>query len=234
MPHGNGGFTPAPRTNGTFAPTPRTNGTFAPAPRANGGFTLIELIVTISISLIILGVTLTILISSMNISSRSIQTSQSEQIVSACLDLILERVGFSGGLTPSTDLGKAIAGSEDFLYIGNPSAQPSNRGRLYLRTQEMGGANAAAQDVYGEQFYLGGSISMRIIYTRTLSQRPAATVTVTMYDTRGSALAHKTRSTVLVNALLDAPLPNGSWDPTWTSPHSTEFPADALVVMSRP
>jgi type II secretory pathway pseudopilin PulG len=195
-----------------------------------GGFTLVELIVAISITLIIISVTMTILISSMNISSRSIKTSQGEQVVNACLDFVLDHCSVAESISQSsgTDLSALIGSTKEFLYIGNESG-PQDRGHLYLRTGGTGGV--APLDAYGEQFYSGGSISLDITYTRIRDQHPVVTATVTLYDTQGSTVARKQRSLALLNG-NDSPddLPYDQ-----DNRYVEDFPTnDAIIVITPP
>jgi type II secretory pathway pseudopilin PulG len=194
-----------------------------------GGFTLVELIVAISVTLIILGVTMTILISSMNISSRSIKTSQGEQVVNACLDFVLDHCSVAESISKSSasDLPALTASASEFLYIGDASG-PEDHGRLYLR--DGGATGAPPLDVYGEQFYSGGSISLNITYTRTLNQHPVVTATVTLYDAQGSTVASKQRSL----ALLNGNDPPETWLYAPDTRHAEDFPTKAIIVIVPP
>jgi prepilin-type N-terminal cleavage/methylation domain-containing protein len=197
--------------------------------RDNHGFTLVELIVAISISLIILSVTMTILISSMNISSQSIKASQGEQVANACLDFVLDQLSFATTLesSSSTTLGLMVASDAEFLYIGDTSGNPSDRGRLYLRTAQTGGKDTAPLDTYGEQFYLGGTISLRVTYTRTLNQRSAVTAIVTLYDAQGGEVAHKQRSMMLINGPVDTN--EGNWPFGEKTTNTITFAANDII-----
>jgi type II secretory pathway pseudopilin PulG len=193
-----------------------------------GGFTLVELIVAISITLIILGVTMTILISSMNISSRSIKTSQGEQVVNACLDFVLDHCSIAESISqsPASDLSTLTASTSEFLYIGDASG-PEDHGRLYLR--DGGATGAPPLDVYGEQFYSGGSISLNITYTRVRDQHPVVTATVTLYDAQDSTVARKQRSL----ALLNGNDPPEDW-PYAESKHVEDFLTNTIIVITPP
>jgi type II secretory pathway pseudopilin PulG len=193
--------------------------------RALGGFTLVEVVVTLGIALIVLGVTLVMLVASMGISGRIVRDAQGEQVADACLDLVADRLLLAGAVAPSPhDLAGALAGSEDLLYVGDASGQPSARGWLYLRARQTA---PTPENAFGEQFYLGQTLSLDVTQTLAVGRRPALTIELGLYDPYGVAVAHRRRSIVLVNAdalaLKDA-----------ASAGSTPFPPDTILTITPP
>lgn len=183
----------------------RQRGNPLPRPSGASGFTLVEMIIAIAIACIVLGVTLTILITSMNLSSKLVSDSQDQQTLSACFDYVESQLRYAGEVSdPPTGFANAVAGQDALLYVGDASGQPAQRGYLYHR-RTGAPAGQAALNAFGTDFYSGRVIALSVEVAAKPGSRPAATVTLTLYDAYGTMTATQSRSLPLINAAqLDA------------------------------
>jgi type II secretory pathway pseudopilin PulG len=167
--------------------------------RSKSGFTLVELIVTLSIAIIIIGVTTSILISSMNLSDNTLKAAQDEQILNSCLDFVEEQLEFASGIAVSNDLTAELATSDDLLYLATDASGSSlaQNGRIFYREGTPG---AQPLDAFGTDFYTTKNVSLVVTQTNKSGQRPGLTITVILHSSNGSERARLTRSLPLINA----------------------------------
>ncbi|MDR3316298.1 MAG: prepilin-type N-terminal cleavage/methylation domain-containing protein [Coriobacteriales bacterium] len=169
------------------------------------GFTLVELIVAMLISVIVFGAAAAILISSLSLSANVTQDATYERVADAALDFVEERATFATAVTSSEaeDLASfeaLLAVTEDpLLYIGDENGLPAERGWIYYRRAE---SSATPQNIFGESFYQGGSMSVSIIETKLTNRKPAETITVILYDRESHQVAQRTRTVYLINGAL--------------------------------
>jgi prepilin-type N-terminal cleavage/methylation domain-containing protein len=198
----------AVRRRGNPLPQPPPQSSSRPSPQRSPGFTLVEMIIAIAIACIVLGVTLTILVTSMNLSSKLVSDSQDQQTLNACFDYVESQLRYVAEISdPPTSFADAVAGQDALLYIGDANGQPAGRGFLYHRhAGEPPGQ--AALNAFGANFYGGRLAALSVEVQAKPGSRPAATVTLTLYDASGKATATQSRSLPLINAApLDSSAP---------------------------
>jgi prepilin-type N-terminal cleavage/methylation domain-containing protein len=168
----------------------------------NRGFTLVELIVSMLISVIVFGAAAAILISALSLSANVTQDATYERIADSILDFVEERVTFATAVTSNEaeDLesfqGLLLITDDPLLYVGDESGTPVKRGWIYFRRT---GSTVAPQNIFGESFYQDGNVSVNIIEDKRAGRKPAETITVTLYDEQGHPVAQRTRTVYLIN-----------------------------------
>jgi prepilin-type N-terminal cleavage/methylation domain-containing protein len=174
-------------------------------PSGNKGFTLVELIVAMLISSIVFAAAGVILISSLNISANTTQNATYERVADSVLSFVEERITFTSAVTSSkvddpTSFQSLLTVTKDpLLYVGDENGEPAERGWIYYRRD---GSTVAPQNIFGESFYQGGSVSLSIVETSLANRKPAEAITIILYDRDGHQVAQRTHTVYLINGTL--------------------------------
>jgi prepilin-type N-terminal cleavage/methylation domain-containing protein len=169
--------------------------------RATGGFTLIELIVAMTISLIIIGIATTILLSGTNMAQRTAQRALEEQIVDGVFNFAKDRLLYAGTVEAESDLG-TVGSGRGLLYVSNESgAVAEDPGMLFFRDVSDPVDTAAALNVMGKDFYMGYTISLEAKLTSRVDEKPIVSIKVNLHSKTNpdQVVAKRERTFTLIN-----------------------------------
>jgi type II secretory pathway pseudopilin PulG len=183
------------RTRGATSATSDRGGT--------GGFTLVELIVAFSISLIVIGATTAMLLAGTNMARHTTQRALEEQIVDGAFEFAENRIRFATVVEGKTtqDLSSLQSGTGGLLYIGdpdgNPPGLPADEGVLFFRTTNAAGK--APTNVLGTDYYMDHTISLDAKITKAPDAKPVIYLKITLYDRNGIKVAERAQTHTLIN-----------------------------------
>jgi len=175
--------------------------------RGKAGFTLVEIIVTLVITIVIIGISSSILISTTNIfgktALRDMQQSVAETVVSFAADQLL----YASAIIPVNSYTERTDESTFLLGI-------NNEGRLvYLRAGEP--ASAEPIDIFGENFYHNYRVALTYNVDLNEGEGYSVTIIATLTDNRsGNEVLTRTMTRPLLNYGRD--LTNGDLPPTFS------------------
>lgn len=121
------------------------------------GFTLLELILALSLLVFIVGVAITLLLSTNTIVSEQAVHMSNKQIGDACLDRIVSELRYADMLRVEGALPDTVEQGDEITYLSMDGNTPAAAGRLYTI---IGGG--APKDVFGELFYGGYTVSFSV------------------------------------------------------------------------
>lgn len=123
----------------------------------NQGFTVVELIVALSISVIVIVGAGMLLISGSNLLAHQVNKAEQESITDATVEFIKERMLYAQSVEivrSQTVPGSALGA--DVLFVGSSPTQTATQGYLYfLRNGDTSPVNA-----FGDAFYMGSKVSL--------------------------------------------------------------------------
>ena len=157
-------------------------------PSKKAGFTLIEIIVTLVITIIIIGISGSIIISTTNIFGRSAMRDMQQTVAESVLSFATERMLYAYSLqvsnTPTDDTNTAVIGiNTDGQFV-------------YLRTEDTG----APINIFGSGFYHNYSVSLTYSITDSGSGNYSVAMEVVITDDRNN--------NVVLNRTMTRPLLN--------------------------
>jgi prepilin-type N-terminal cleavage/methylation domain-containing protein len=166
------------------------------------GFTLVELIVAMTVSLIIIGITTALLLSGTSMTQHTTQRAFEEQIADGVFNYAEKQLRFAGTITglPTGDL-DTFPEAGSVLYIGDTNGTPQAQGMLFCKK-----GSAATLNVLGDSFYAGYSVSLDATLTTQQDKKPAVTLTITLYKPTGEKATERKRSIALINGALGTEL----------------------------
>ena len=180
-----------------------------------GGFTLVEMIVTLVIAIIIIGVSGSLIITGTNIFTKSAQKDRQMDIAETVLSFAVDRLLYAESIserTPSpTGASAGYAGAQGaVLHIINPDTNTGgNRGQLYFR---RAGDSGYPVNVFGAGFYHNYLVAINYDIERPGSGGASVTVTVTLYNSSRpeEAVAERSSTKPLLNYTGEAKTLGGS------------------------
>ncbi|MEA5051007.1 MAG: prepilin-type N-terminal cleavage/methylation domain-containing protein [Oscillospiraceae bacterium] len=173
------------------------------------GMTLVEVIVTLAIFSVLMGVAASLILSGGDAFARGAQLDTDKYIGDAVFGFVENRVKYATHLTVAKAQG---AGSSDALYVED--------GRFMYRR----GA-AQAYDVYGGDFYSGRTVGLRMYR----GDDGGYILEALVYRSGQSEPAYTARASV---ELVNASLPGSSVTLSWTEADAAAAPSCALVFDS--
>ncbi|MEA4911989.1 MAG: prepilin-type N-terminal cleavage/methylation domain-containing protein [Oscillospiraceae bacterium] len=176
----------------------------------NRGMTLVELIVTLAIFSIIMGVTASLILSGSDVFARGAQTDTDKLVGDAVYAFVESRVKYATHLTvaPAQD-----SGGSEALYVQS--------GRLQYRS-----GVTEAYDVYGEEFYAGRSIALRFYKDETAASDDAYILEVLVTRRGNSEPSYTARAGV---RLENMSLSGSTVTAQWTAADAAQMPSCALL-----
>jgi hypothetical protein len=162
------------------------------------GFTLVELIVAFSVSLIVIAITTALLISGTNMAQHTTRRALDEQTIDGVFSFAENRMRFAASVEKreSSELASTQQETGDFLYIGDAAGNPVERGVLFFRHEADG---AAPRDVMGEAYYRDNTISLDARVIQKAGARPAVYLKISLYDRDGVLVAERAQTYTLIN-----------------------------------
>jgi len=171
---------------------------------SKGGFTLVEVIVTLIITVIVVAVSSTLIITGTNIFARSAQRDIQDNIAETVLSFVSNQILYAYNIAEkgSTEqIYEGIGLSGAVLHIINPDdGRGSDKGYLYFRRD--GDTQVPLVNVFGNNFYQNYTIGLRIDITdRNVSTSGSAyaDITVTVYNNAKIAVLARSTSKPLLN-----------------------------------
>jgi prepilin-type N-terminal cleavage/methylation domain-containing protein len=175
---------------GTVATEAKYQQALTPSRRATGGFTLVELIVAMTISLIIIGIASAILLSGTNMAQRTAQRALEEQIVDGVFNFAKDRLLYAGTVDKKeeTELSSAISSGTGLLYVSKNGTAATDRGMLFFRDASDSPGPPASDpiNVMGTDFYMGYTISLEAKLTNTKDKKPVIFIRVNLHSKTNS------------------------------------------------
>jgi len=172
-----------------------------------GGFTLVEVMVTLIITVIVIAVSSTLVITGTNIFARSAQRDVQTNIAETVLSFVSDQLLYAylvevKGSTEQVYTGIGINGA--VLHVISPSDnRGSDRGHLYFRRD---GDTQQPINIFGENFYSGYTIGLDINIVPKSGQNNAYfTLTVNVYNSTGRLALSRSTTKPLLNYLPDEP-----------------------------
>jgi type II secretory pathway pseudopilin PulG len=164
------------------------------------GFTLVELIVAFSVSLIVIAITTALLISGTNMAQHTTEQALDEQILDGVSSVAENRLRFAASIETQAagELGTAKGEASGLLYIGDAAGNAAERGMLFLRPADAG-AGASPNNVMGETYYNSHTISLEATVTQKADAKPIVSITIKLYDRDGALVAERTQTHSLIN-----------------------------------
>jgi len=175
--------------------------------RGKAGFTLVEIIVTLVITIIVIGVSSSILISTTSIfgktALRDMQQSVAETVVSFAADQLL----YASSIVPADSYAERTDDSTFLLGI-------NSEGRLvYLRAGEP--VNTEPIDIFGEDFYHNYRVAILYSVEKNEGEGHSVTIVATLTDNRnGNEVLTRSMTRPLLN--YGGGLTNGDPPPTFS------------------
>jgi prepilin-type N-terminal cleavage/methylation domain-containing protein len=164
------------------------------------GFTLVELIVAMTVSLIVIGITTALLLSGTNMAQHTTQRALEEQIVDGAFNYAEKQLRFAGTVEklPASSLNSLPANGGALYTSGNNGASAQSKGALCFK--QGGTGDVAPVNVLGDQFYMGYTVSLvGTTLIHEVGKKPVVTLTVTLYDRNGTKMTERKRSITLIN-----------------------------------
>jgi prepilin-type N-terminal cleavage/methylation domain-containing protein len=185
----------------------------------NKGFTLVELIVAMTISLIIIGVAGSILISSTNLFAHQVNKVEREAIADTTADFIRDRLLFAQSIEVTATL-PGDATNKEILYIGGSDGNAAQKGYVYYKRA----GDTSPVNAFGDSFYKRTTIALDYVVTvvepTTELPDPPKTfeITVHIYVAGNDTAQYSvTRTYKLINSKPDTePVASGSAQSTTT------------------
>jgi len=177
--------------------------------RANGrrkGFTLVELIVTLAIAAIVIGITATFLISGGNFLSNTEIKAEDKSLAETSADFVKNRLLYVNAVTViQSDKPPEGTSGDEILYIGDASGENiTNDGQLYYRRAD----DSSAVNAFGTGKYRSNSLAMSyraIVKTNSETKKKTKVFEITMSTIRdGKAVYNYTKTFTLYEAADDA------------------------------
>jgi prepilin-type N-terminal cleavage/methylation domain-containing protein len=171
----------------------------------NKGFTLVELIVAMTISLIIIGVAGSILISSANLLAHQANKVEREAIADTTADFVRDRLLFARSIEVTGTL-PGDAADKEIIYIGGSDGSAAQKGYVYYKRA----GDTAPVNAFGDRFYKRTTIALD--YTVTVAEPTAGLpdpqktleVTIHIYAEGNDTVQYSTTRTYkLVNSKAD-------------------------------
>jgi prepilin-type N-terminal cleavage/methylation domain-containing protein len=204
-----------------------------PARRATGGFTLVELIVAMTISLIIIGIASAILLSGTNMAQRTTQRALEEQIVDGVFNFAKDRLLYVG-----TVKAENLGGEEQalgLLYVSDKyNTEVKERGMLFFRdiSDPSDSSAPAPINVMGEDFYMGYTVSLEAKLTNKVGNKPVLFIKVNLHSKTNpdQIIAKRELTFTLINGKVFNGSPN-SQEITIAYPDALSFgPAESSTL----
>jgi prepilin-type N-terminal cleavage/methylation domain-containing protein len=173
----------------------------------NKGFTLVELIVAMTISLIIIGAAGAILISSTNLFAHQASKVEREAVADTVADFARSRLTYAQSVEVVYTLDGVDTEGTAILYIGDAeTGAASGTGNLYFKRAED---TSAPINVYGTGFYKRTTIGLDYTVTATSETQKSFAVTIKIYAAGNDAVQYEiTKTYKFANSALDESLIN--------------------------
>jgi prepilin-type N-terminal cleavage/methylation domain-containing protein len=168
------------------------------------GFTLVELIVAISISLIVIGVATAILLSGTNMAQHTAQRALEQQIIDGAFNFAQDRLLFAGSVeqkTPAELATTSLDPDTSMLYVSSGAGTTAeSRGMLFFR-QATSTSSPSTLNVMGEEFYWGYTISLEAELTGVADKNPVVLIRMKLHDKTDptTVVATRERTITLIN-----------------------------------
>jgi prepilin-type N-terminal cleavage/methylation domain-containing protein len=166
--------------------------------QATGGFTLVELIVAMTISLIVIGIATTILLSGTNMAQRTTQRALEEQIIDGVFNFAQDRLLYAGTVQrrAAGDLTDAKNSDLGLLYVSENGSSATARGMLFSRDVSD---PSPPLNVMGEDFYMSYNISLEAKLTSKDGNKPVVFLKLKLHHKTGQVVAERERTFSLIN-----------------------------------
>jgi prepilin-type N-terminal cleavage/methylation domain-containing protein len=169
-----------------------------------GGFTLVELIVAMGISLIVMGIAAAILLSGTSMAQHTTQRALEQQIIDGAFNTVQNRLLYTSMVEKRTG---APSGNLDenagLFYVSTDvnGASSQERGMLFFRSVPSDSGPATSVNLMGNEFYLGYTISLEATIINSTESKPIMTIKMKLYDKLDSSrvVATRERTITLIN-----------------------------------
>ena len=168
-----------------------------------GGFTLVEVIVTLIITVIVIAISSTLLITGTNMFARSAQRDIQQNIAETVLSFVSDQLLYAHHIDqkahlttgdPAADYANANGA---VLQVMMPDGSTKTGGYLHFRRDND---NQAPVNVFGNNFYGNYTITLNLdIQARTTSGSANFTLTVTVVNDLGIEVLSRTTTKPLLN-----------------------------------
>jgi prepilin-type N-terminal cleavage/methylation domain-containing protein len=167
------------------------------------GFTLVELIVAISVSLIVIGIAATILLSGTSMAQHTAQRALEQQIIDGAFNFAQDRLLFADTVekkTPAELATTSLAPDTGMLYVSSGAGNMAeSRGMLFFR--QATASATSTFNVMGEEFYWGYTISLEAELTGVVDKNPVVLIRMKLHDKTDptTVVATRERTMTLIN-----------------------------------
>ena len=169
----------------------------------NGGFTLVEVIVTLIITVIVIAISSTLLITGTNMFARSAQRDIQQNIAETVLSFVSDQLLYAYHIDQKAHLTTGVP-EDDYanangavLQVMMPDGSTRTGGYLHFRRDND---NQAPVNVFGSNFYGNYTITLNLdIQARTTSASAYFTLTVTVVNSLGADVLSRTTTKPLLN-----------------------------------
>jgi prepilin-type N-terminal cleavage/methylation domain-containing protein len=170
---------------------------------ATGGFTLVELIVALTISLIVIGIATAMLLSGTNMAQRTAQRALEEQIIDGVFKFAQDRLLYVGTIDKgeADKLSTVVSQDMGLLYVSENGTTATETGMLYFRGVSD---SSVPLNVMGKDFYMSYSVSLEAKLTYTVGNKPVVFLKLKLHNKTGQVIAERERTFTLVNGAVVA------------------------------
>jgi prepilin-type N-terminal cleavage/methylation domain-containing protein len=163
------------------------------------GFTLVELIVAMTITFIVIAAAASLLLSSTSLLAHQTNKVDRETIADTAADFAKNRLIYAEGVTVVSDISSAPASSA-ILYIGDADGIPAPKGYLYFK---RAGDTGDPINAYGTDFYKRTTIGLEYEETTYADDTKSFAITVNIYVDGNDAVQYsKTKTYQFLNSAL--------------------------------
>jgi len=168
-----------------------------------GGFTLVEVIVTLIITVIVIAVSSTLLMTGTNMFARSAQRDIQQNIAETVLTFVSDQLLYAYHIDQKAHLATGDPAADyanangAVLQVMMPDGSTRTGGYLHFRRDND---NQAPVNVFGSNFYGNYTITLNLdIQARTTSAGAYFTLTVTVVNSLGTEVMSRTTTKPLLN-----------------------------------
>jgi len=164
-----------------------------------GGFTLVEVIVTLVITVIVVAVSSSLVITGTNIFARSAQRDVQQNIAETVLTFVSDQLLYARIIGEGAQSPVYPITNKALLHIVDPkTGTGSDRGYLFFRRHDD--SRDSVVNVFGDNFYQNYTVGLKIdIAPGDAGNNASFTLTVTVYNSTGTAVTTRTTAKPLLN-----------------------------------
>jgi prepilin-type N-terminal cleavage/methylation domain-containing protein len=181
----------------------RTQGAIRRLGTGTKGFTLVELIVAMTVSLIVIGITTALLLSGTSMTQHTTQRALEEQVIDGVFNYAEKQLRFAGAVEGlySEEI-NSVPAEGTALYVGNGAGVPSERGMLFSKKGADPSDPSTPLNVLGDSFYFEHTVSLESTLTYRLGKKPVVSLKVALYNAAGTKVSERERSITLINGAV--------------------------------